>query len=125
MATKLCKRDRHFQPIPSRTRILVLNIILMVMGALTMSLPPKASFPFDRQEVLVMTSILHFLKVHIRPLRFWKRLILVPVFANERNPKNIFTFMKIVVIVLMYVFPTFRKWDILSTLCYFYLRKVS
>ena len=29
LATKLCKKDRHFQPIPSRTRILGLNIVLV------------------------------------------------------------------------------------------------
>lgn len=40
IATKLCRRDRHFQHIPSKTRVLVLSMASVVIGILRMSLPP-------------------------------------------------------------------------------------
>lgn len=52
IATKLCKKDRHFQPIASKTRILVLSIVAAVMGALRMSLPSLASPLVNRMSSL-------------------------------------------------------------------------
>lgn len=37
-----------------------------------------------------MTGILHFLKVHVRPVGFYQRLVLAPVFANGKKSKEDF-----------------------------------
>ena len=68
---------------------------------------PKHKSPPLPESLLYTTSVLQ------------KTCISTLFLLTEGNPKRIFTFTKIVVTVLMYVFPVFWEWDIFSALCHF------